>query len=294
MKISSFSFLKLKALLEVPYPITVVMMFIAYLVSFTMNYARFDFFYTIFGFVLMFSFIGAFNTLNGIFDIEGDKISKSTRPLPSGRLTLNEAKSYSIFLYVVTVTLFYLFFEFEIFIFSLIFVFLSLAYSLPPLRLKRVLLISDLIIALTYSIFPLIIGWTIVNTLNPIPWSEFSLIFLFGLMVLFCKNFEDFEADKNQKIMTFPTVFGLKKSLYLASFLLFLFYSFVIYYIAASILNPLYFLLFIPLPFLIYLFINFSRKLTPKSAFSFFIGLTFLMALVEIFILFLYLYTLRG
>ena len=77
---------KIIAYLEVPYPITVVMMVIPFLVGFLLAGGELNLFVLTFSVVYMFSYIGGFNTLNAISDYELDAISKSHRPLPSNRL----------------------------------------------------------------------------------------------------------------------------------------------------------------------------------------------------------------
>ncbi len=280
---------KIRPYLELPYPITVVMIFLAYTVGLVMGSEFFPTFYIIIGFFAFFAFIGGFNTLNAIFDVESDRISKSYRPIPSGKISTGKAFIYSAVLFLVSNLIIYSFFRFEYFVFFIIMTLFSIFYSVPP-TLKRFPIVSDFIIAITYTLFPLIIGWGVYNSFELIPWPQFLIIFLFGLAALFSKNFEDYEADLEMNSKTLVVILGLKKSFFAAVLLYFISFLSLLFLILNGKISFIYAILFIVLIPLLYCFKKFYKEITSKNAFSFFKWLTMSLALIEFLILFAYLY----
>ncbi|MEM3341754.1 MAG: UbiA family prenyltransferase, partial [Thermoplasmata archaeon] len=85
----------------------------------------------------------ASNSLNGVYDYDIDKINKPNRPLPSGMVTKDEALTISIIFYLLALfraVLTNAQFGAIMFLIILITVF----YSVPPLRLKKRLWLSNL------------------------------------------------------------------------------------------------------------------------------------------------------
>ena len=79
----------------------------------------------------------ASNALNAAYDVDIDKINKPYRPIPAGVLNKDEARSLAWILYLVTIwraaTVFRLTYSFLVLLIMLI----TIAYSMPPLRLKQ-------------------------------------------------------------------------------------------------------------------------------------------------------------
>ena len=89
----------------------------------------------------------ASNALNQICDITNDRINKPHRPLPSGALTMRQAwiftvATYALALAMVTVV------NRETLAIYVIAALATVAYSAPPIRLKRHPVGSNLVIAL--------------------------------------------------------------------------------------------------------------------------------------------------
>lgn len=283
---------KIKPYLELPYPITVVMIFLAYLVGLIMGAGFFPLFYVMIGFIAFFGFIGGFNTLNAVYDVESDKISKPYRSIPSGRISTRTAFFYALFLFLVANSIAYVFFEFEYFVFFILMTIVAIFYSVPP-AFKKTPVLSDLIITVTYTLFPLIVGWGAYNSLYSIPWAQFSLIFFFGLSALFSKNFEDYEADLKTGTKTLVGLFGLRWALFVDACLYFFSFALVLFFVLQNVLSTFYLAIFIVSPILAYCFSKFYKNTLSKSAFSFFKWLTISLASVELIILWVYLH-MRG
>ncbi len=286
--------LHLKALLQLPYPITVVMMYVPFLISLTMSSPKFAIDYWIVGFILMFSFIGSFNTLNAISDISLDKITKPFRPLPNDILSVKW--TYLYFLFLTLLALFFSFIFFNILVFYLtIFMFvLSILYS-KLIRIKRVPILSTFIIAITYSLYPLLVGWSVFSSFNSVPYYIFSLIFVFGFVTLLGKDFEDYEADLKYNIKSLVVIYGKEKTINVMLFLYGLAFLLLVVFVLLNLIEVhfLFLLLFI-LP-LIYFFNNFKNSDKGiTNSFDFFKNLTVLFAIFQILIMILYLYLFGG
>jgi len=159
------------------------------------------------------------NILNNIVDLNLDRINKPARPLPSGRIEINEAKLMCILSFLLAL-LFSSLINFLSFIIMVIFIFLAYIYSVPPFRLNRHFLGSSIIGGIEYSAIPCLLVWQSMG-------GELSILFfmIFYLLVFFGPNIKDFEDIKSEKKLgykTLPILIGKKNSaiLIIASYLL--------------------------------------------------------------------------
>jgi 4-hydroxybenzoate polyprenyltransferase len=125
---------------------------------------------------------------NNMVDIEIDKISNPERPLFSDSIS---QKFYSNLAWVVfAIALIYAMYSSLLtFTFILIFMMNYFVYSAPPLRLKRVTILSKFPIAVN-SLLLLLLGA--------------------GTVILNIIDLKDYEGDKSAGIKTLPVVIGLK------------------------------------------------------------------------------------
>jgi 4-hydroxybenzoate polyprenyltransferase len=88
------------------------------------------------------------------------------------------------------------------------------AYSVPPIRLKRHPVGSNLIIALVRGELLKVAGWAAVATvLTSIePWYIGSIYFLFLLGATTTKDFADIEGDRATGCITLPVKYGAARS----------------------------------------------------------------------------------
>jgi 4-hydroxybenzoate polyprenyltransferase len=151
----------------------------------------------------------ASNGLNQICDLENDRINKPHRPLPSGQMTFGAAWSFVVATYVVALAMVALVNR-ETFAIYVIAALATVAYSAPPIRLKRHPVGSNLIIALIRGWLLKVAGWAAVATvLTSIePWYIGFIYFVFLLGATTTKDFADIEGDRAAGCITFPVRYG--------------------------------------------------------------------------------------
>jgi geranylgeranylglycerol-phosphate geranylgeranyltransferase len=153
------------------------------------------------------------NGLNQLCDLENDRINKPRRPLPSGRMSTADAALFTgaaylaAFVLVAAVNL-------QTLIIYLIAGAATVAYSAPPLRLKRHPIGSNLTIAVIRGALLKVAGWAAVSTvLQSIePWYIGSIYFVFLLGATTTKDFADIEGDRAAGCLTLPVIYGAKWS----------------------------------------------------------------------------------
>ncbi|XRO74708.1 UbiA family prenyltransferase [Methanocaldococcus sp. 28A] len=166
------------------------------------------------------------NVINDIFDIEIDKINKPFRPLPSGKIKLNEAKKLSgiLLIFGLTLSIFINIYTLIIAVVNAIFLYLYAK------KYKRYKPIGNFIIGyLTGSVF-LFGGVAGKNVMPVIILFLCSLLSIWGREIV--KDFEDMEGDKKEEVISLPIKYG-KKALYFATFLI----------VLAVVLSPLPYIL---------------------------------------------------
>ncbi len=132
----------------------------------------------------------ASNGINQICDFENDRINKPHRPLPSGRMSWREAWMFVAMTYFLALA--------------------TLAYSVPPVRLKRSTWGSNIIIALIRGGLLKVAGWAAVATVlrSVEPWYIGSIYVVFLLGATTTKDFADIEGDRAAGCRTLPVKYG--------------------------------------------------------------------------------------
>jgi 4-hydroxybenzoate polyprenyltransferase len=155
----------------------------------------------------------ASNGLNQIYDLPNDRVNKPHRPLASKRMTLRQAwwfvwVSYAVAL-IMTAEV-----NAQTFFIYLIAALATVAYSAPPLRLKRRPWVSNLTIALTRGELLKVAGWAAVATVLDSwePWYIGLIYFLFLMGATTTKDFADLEGDRIAGCVTLPLKYGIEKS----------------------------------------------------------------------------------
>jgi 4-hydroxybenzoate polyprenyltransferase len=155
----------------------------------------------------------ASNGLNQICDLENDRINKPHRPLPSARLALRSAWTFVAITYAAALSMAALVNR-ETFVIYCIAALSTVAYSAPPVRLKRHPVGSNFIIALIRGWLLKVAGWAAVSTvLTSIePWYIGSIYFVFLLGATTTKDFADIEGDRAAGCITLPVRYGAEWS----------------------------------------------------------------------------------
>lgn len=160
--------------------------------------------------VLSFSFaVFGLNSLNQVYDIDIDRLSKPLRPLPSGRISARGATALSLLFFLIAAAVSH--FVSPAFA-SLIafFVLLSVLYSVPPVRLKRYGISSNIVGGTLYGAIPFVSAWALAGGAFPLAF----FIFFYGITICIAtlKDFEDAATEKRFGIRTLPVLLGYEKA----------------------------------------------------------------------------------
>ncbi len=161
------------------------------------------------------------NALNQIYDLEIDRINKPRRPLPSGRMSMTDAWTFTIVAYVLTLVLAWMVApdgRHECFWIVLIAVVATIIYSMPPLRTKQRGMWANITIAIPRGVLLKVAGWSAVKTIVGVePWFIGSIFGLFLLGASTTKDFADMEGDALGGCRTLPIIHGVRKAAWMIS-----------------------------------------------------------------------------
>lgn len=151
----------------------------------------------------------ASNGLNQICDLANDRINKPHRPLPSGKMSVGEAWTFVAVTYVAALAMAACV-NWETFAIYSVAAIATVAYSAPPIRLKRHPVGSNLIIALIRGELLKVAGWAAVSTVlaSVEPWYIGFIYFVFLLGATTTKDFADIEGDRAAGCITLPVRYG--------------------------------------------------------------------------------------
>jgi len=148
------------------------------------------------------------NIINQVTDRDIDTINKPGRPIPSGRVTVGSALAWSGLFFLGSLLL-GLWIGVACFVAALGGALCSLAYSVPPLRLKQRGWAANGIIALARGLLLKVAGWACVaSVLDPEPWLIGSIFFLFLMGATTSKDYSDMEGDRKGGIRSLPIIYG--------------------------------------------------------------------------------------
>lgn len=154
---------------------------------------------------------GASNALNQASDYREDCLSKPYRPLPQKLLSPREAYLIATIVYGVALGCAMLVNPFFLAFVSLI-AFFTITYSLPP-RMKRILLINQLWVALPRGLLGILASWSVFgNPFQSLPLviGGIASMFLFGGTTT--KDVRDAAADRTVGTKTLCNVLGVRKT----------------------------------------------------------------------------------
>jgi 4-hydroxybenzoate polyprenyltransferase len=151
----------------------------------------------------------ASNGINQICDFENDRVNKPHRPLPSGQMTSRQAWVFVVVTYFVALAMVAAI-NWQIFAIYVVAALATLAYSVPPVRLKRSTWGSNIIIALIRGGLLKVAGWAAVATVlhSVEPWYIGSIYVVFLLGATTTKDFADIEGDRAAGCITLPVRYG--------------------------------------------------------------------------------------
>jgi geranylgeranylglycerol-phosphate geranylgeranyltransferase len=198
---------KLKAILKISRPVNIIITFVSVIVAAVICLSgKLPGVYVFLAAVSAALTAASGNVLNDFFDIEIDKVNRPIRSLPSGKITINEARVLIIVLAILSLVL-----SFLISYAAFIIVFISnVLLFLYSKLLKGIPLVGNITVAfLTGLVF--IFGGVVVGNLSAaiIP-AVFA--FLINLIREVVKDMQDIEGDEKSNIITFPIKYGFKRS----------------------------------------------------------------------------------
>jgi len=180
--------------------------------------------------LLLYPFIGlvmaavlnaASNALNQIYDLEIDRINKPRRPLPSGRLSVKDAWTFTFATYAVALVLAWLVEpagRHECFWIVVVATIITVLYSAPPFRTKRLGIWANVTIAIPRGVLLKVAGWSAVKTIvGAEPWFIGAIFGLFLLGASTTKDFADMEGDARGGCRTLPIMYGVGRAAWLIS-----------------------------------------------------------------------------
>jgi 4-hydroxybenzoate polyprenyltransferase len=163
----------------------------------------------------------ASNALNQIYDLEIDRINKPKRPLPSGRLSLSSAWTFTLVAYVVALVLAWLVApggRHECFWIVVVATGITVLYSVPPFRTKRLGIWANVTIAIPRGVLLKVAGWSAVKTVMAVePWYIGGIFGLFLLGASTTKDFADMEGDARGGCKTLPIIYGVRRAAWMIS-----------------------------------------------------------------------------
>ena len=163
----------------------------------------------------------ASNALNQIYDLEIDRINKPRRPLPSGRMTRREAWAFTLAAYAVAWILAWFVApggRHECFWIVVVATLITVLYSAPPFRTKRLGIWANLTIAIPRGVLLKVAGWSAVKTITGVePWFIGAIFGLFLLGASTTKDFADMEGDARGGCRTLPIIYGVRRAAWMIS-----------------------------------------------------------------------------
>src|SRR5580765_746680 len=163
----------------------------------------------------------ASNALNQIYDLEIDRVNKPKRPLTSGRLSMRDAWRFTYAAYAVALALAWLVApagRHECFWLVLAATVMTVLYSVPPARTKRLGIWANLTIAIPRGVLLKVAGWSSVKTIvGAEPWYIGAIFGLFLLGASTTKDFADMEGDARGGCRTLPIIYGVRRAAWMIS-----------------------------------------------------------------------------
>ena len=163
----------------------------------------------------------ASNALNQIYDLDIDRINKPKRALPSGRLPLRDAWAFTCAAYVVALVLAWLVApggRHECFWIVVVATAITVMYSAPPFRTKRLGIWANVTIAIPRGVLLKVAGWSAVKTIfGTEPWFIGSIFGLFLLGASTTKDFADMDGDARGGCRTLPIMYGVRRAAWMIS-----------------------------------------------------------------------------
>lgn len=220
--------------------------------------------------LIVFVSTGAGNTINDVFDYKIDKINKPNRPIPSGRISLKNARNYSYLLFGIGIILSIIDSYLVNSIWpSVIVIPAVIIMYLYAKNLKVMPLLGNITVAILTG-FCFVIAGTVIACATESLNILFISIYL-GLFAVFMtlareivKDMEDIEGDKLEGARTFPILYGKRIPSFIS----------IILIVATTLICPILYIfkifnisymIIMIIPIVIFLYSAYSLKLNPSE-----------------------------
>lgn len=226
------------------------------------------------GTLLLFLMAGAGDVINDVHDYKIDAVDKPDRAIPSGKISLKNAKIYAGILYTISIILSlvisYLINNFLFFVMIACSAVIIYAYS----RFFKVMpLVGNIVVACMIGFCFVVGGFILLCTTKD--WNIFKVSVYIGLLAAvvnvadeLIRDMEDVRGDQLGGARTFPVLYGKKASSIIAIFFLAVTVAVHIFLYALGIFNIAYVILLI-FPASLYIhsaYVLYASKLEPVKA----------------------------
>jgi len=171
--------------------------------------------------------------VNDLADLEIDKITNASRPLPKEIFTRDEYVQLGIICFLLSllgaVTV-----GAPFFVLMLVYQILAWFYSSYPLRLKRFPGIATATGALT-SLLIVFSGYMMMSpdqTIHSLSWQIIALLFLAYTLAMPIKDFKDIAGDKKHGVWTVPVIFGERNGRLIVATAVFIVYMLSVFFLS--------------------------------------------------------------
>ena len=160
--------------------------------------------------LIVFFATGAGNTINDVFDVKIDEVNKPHRPIPSGRISVENARNYAFLLFAIAIILsFIVSYMINSIWIAVIVVIACIIMYFYARNLKAMPLVGNITVAVLTGFCFVIAGTVVSAALDSTYYLHVSIIL--GLFATFMtlareivKDMEDIEGDKLEGARTFP------------------------------------------------------------------------------------------
>ena len=162
---------------------------------------------------------------------ELDKINEKFRVLVRGDLSKETAELFAFLFLLGSLALAFCVSNFYAFLICLI-ILCALAYNYEPIRLKKIFILNNLVLAFSRGFLPFLASWCVFSpiTQDCLMYAVGLFIWVFGWQTT--KDITDVKGDKMFNIKTIPVVLGLKGTY---KFLICLTIVFLLYHVALGL-----------------------------------------------------------
>lgn len=159
----------------------------------------------------------ASNAINQVYDADIDRINKPSRPIPTGKIGNVEALVFAgvtgVLALVIAGVVSWLTGQIDTLLMFALAGGFSVAYSVPPVRMKSRGWWANVTVALPRGVFLKVAGWSLAASMVSIEaWYIGGIMGLFLLGATTTKDFADIRGDGAYGVRTLPVEFGAVKA----------------------------------------------------------------------------------